>query len=218
MGWPVNFLALMGLGFGSLVFIMILPVCGVCQSDATEQLLLDWKKLASMEAVLGAMKDGFDTLNGNLSQIGQIAEGEEQLRQSWMDSLLIVSSAVKQDPEIEWILESQNRIAEGIRSLQNPGLSRTLNASGWEKLLESGSAIEEQSLAGLKDLQQVLTDSLMRMDDGERLTLISGIWQDMQVLEQDWNVLSGEAWLAARNRADRQAEILRLEQLYGTGK
>ena len=72
-----------------------------------QQLVFDTEKLASMKATLQQMYNGYTTLESGYTNIRDIAKGNFNLHQAFLDALLVISPAVASDPRIPTIINTE---------------------------------------------------------------------------------------------------------------
>ena len=147
------------------------------QAQELQQLALNIQKLEQLRQILKNMYEGYRILSSGYTTVKNIAEGNFNLHDAFLDGLLAVNPNVK----------NYRKVAETIR-LQRDILSRYQNA--YRRFAASGhfSAAELQylqrvygnlfnlSLRNLDELVSVVTARSLRMNDAQRLEAIDRIY------------------------------------------
>ncbi|HEV2478075.1 MAG TPA: TerB family tellurite resistance protein [Puia sp.] len=167
--------------FLSFVFPgLLLTGSSKAQGFDIQQLILDVQKLATLKGMLTDMKNGYAALDQDYSAIRDIAKGNFNLHEAFLDGLLLVSPTVR----------SYQRAAD-IVSLQTSLVSKYQNAWPFFQQTYSSRPAElavigrvyggllYDGLQDLNDLSTVLTDGTVRASDAERMQQIDVIYQRM---------------------------------------
>ncbi len=85
-------------------------------ADLLVELELDEQKLSSMKNTLQEMYQGFTELKQGYTHIRDIAKDNFNLHQGFLDALLAISPAVRSDPRITTIINSEYRIVSGYQT------------------------------------------------------------------------------------------------------
>jgi len=100
--------------------LLIFFCCGltktVAQSQEAKQLLLDVQKLASLKNILTDLKKGYEIVSGGYNSIKNISEGNFNLHQAFLNSLLEVSPAVRNYKRIADIIAAQVKIVSEYKT------------------------------------------------------------------------------------------------------
>src|SRR6185437_3679293 len=93
------------------VWIVLLLFClsgnSFSQSQAVQQLLLDVEKLTQLKSILTELKDGYQIVSRGYTTIKNISEGNFNLHDIFLKSLLQVSPVVKNYIRIKDITDAQ---------------------------------------------------------------------------------------------------------------
>src|SRR5277367_5906746 len=84
--------------------------------DLTEQLAIDGEKLASMKATLQDMYRGYTELQQGYTRIRDIVKGSFNLHEAFLDALWVLSPAVRGDPRLEAIVNTEYRIVAAYKA------------------------------------------------------------------------------------------------------
>src|SRR5665213_2319981 len=86
------------------------------QSQEAKQLLLDVEKLAQLKNILTDLKKGYEIVSGGYTAIKNISEGNFNLHQLFLNSLLEVSPAVRKYKKIADIIAGQVKIVSEYKT------------------------------------------------------------------------------------------------------
>lgn len=155
------------------------PVAGKAQSIAqlTEQLALDYQKLAGLKSILSQMYKGYEVLSKGYGAVKDVSKGNFSLHEAFLDGLLIVSPSVRQYPRITDIINDQSSlIREYHSSYASFRQDKHFNPDELGYMLTVYNNLVSASLKNLDDLSMVMSDNKMRMSDAERLAAIDRIY------------------------------------------
>lgn len=148
------------------------------QSQEAQQLLLDVQKLAQLKNILADLKNGYQILEGGYSTIKNISEGNFNLHETFLNSLLEVSPTVKNYKRIADIISAQLKIVKeykiAFRQFQNSNL---FNEDELDYISNVYANLFNKSVKNLDALATIITSGTLRMSDDERLTSIDAIWK-----------------------------------------
>lgn len=202
-----------------VVMIIFIKSHSYGQTQEAKQLLLDVEKLAQLKNILTDLKKGYEIVSGGYTAIKNISEGNFNLHNIFLSSLLEVSPAVKKYKRIADIVSTQLRIVSGHKTAL-----RQLKASGKFTAREISyiqhvySNLFNQSLKNLDALATIVTAGKMRMSDDERLSAIDNVWKEV---DNEYNFLehfNNQAKVLALQRAKEQNEVSTINQLYNVNQ
>ncbi|MFD2164516.1 TerB family tellurite resistance protein [Paradesertivirga mongoliensis] len=161
------------------------------QSVEVQQLLLNYEKLKQLKNILSDMKKGYEIVSKGYNTIKDISEGNFNLHDAFINSLLSVNPEIKNYKKVADIVTCQKNIVMEYKS----AFSRfkhggTFSASEIEYLGKVYGNLFNQSLQNLDDLATVLTSNKLSMSDNERLEAIDRIFADTEdklVFLRDFN-------------------------------
>lgn len=186
------------------------------QAFDIEQLLLDVQKLTELKQILQDLKDGYRSLEARYTAIRDLAKGSFTLHKLYLDGLLAVSLAVRQDPRVAGIIDMQVRILQRYQSVW-PALQQDKNLQPAE--LAALDALYTGILAAsgndLDDLNTSLTDGRLRSSDADRLDLMDAISHRMRAKLALIDQVSNQAALLAAQRAAEARDVTVLRQWFG---
>jgi len=185
-------------------------------ADLAEQLALDGEKLTSLKSTLQDMYQGYETLQQGYSRIRNIARDNFNLHQAFLDALWVLSPAVRDDPRLEAILNTEYRIvAEYKAGMARIGSSTVFSVQELSYLTGVFSAILQKSTEAIEELTMVTTENELRMSDDQRLQALDRIdaetKNELRVLES----LDNEVTIESARRVKEANDIQTLKSLYG---
>ena len=150
------------------------------QTQEVAQLILNLEKLKQLEEILDNMYKGYKILTKGYNTIKDIAEGNFNIHQVFLDGLYAVSPTVRNYKRIPYIISYQQFILKEYKRVFNkfrndPNLT-VREIRYLENVYEN---LFKQSLRNLDELVMVITASKLRMSDEERLHAIDRIYEDM---------------------------------------
>lgn len=188
----------------SLVFYLRLSA----QAQELEQLRLNLEKLAQFKLMLSQMKSTYRTLENGYNAILDVDKSTFTLHQNYLDGLLLVSPTLRNNPMVNRIYNSQQRLAVDFKTLlRELSLSNVFTTAELSEVRTAFYAIEEVVNTDVKLLVTVLTPNKFRMSDGERTDVVSKIKQsiDRQVLKL--NVLRDDYYKQMILRSQKKRDI-----------
>jgi len=205
----------------SVFWMVVLVIAGLrvgAQSSEAKQLLLNTEKLSQLKGILSSMKEGYEILAKGYGSVKDIAEGNFSLHKGFLDSLLVVSPAVKKYRRLVDILDYQKRIVSEYKSALSAFRSADIfNPSELEYMSSVYSGLFEASLQNLEDLAMVVTSSKLRMNDEERLRAIDRIFLDTEDKLVFLRSFNQRAVLLFHQKKKEKREIETLRAYYGLG-
>lgn len=178
------------------------------QSQEVQQLLLDVQKLAQLKNILADLKKGYQILEGGYTTIKNISEGNFNLHETFLNSLLQVSPTVKNYKRIADIISTQLKIVKEYKtSFRQFQSSKLFNDGELDYISSVYTNLFNQSVKNLNALAIVITAGALRMSDDERLTSIDDIWKTV------WDQLgflrhfNSETKILALQRAKEQNDV-----------
>jgi hypothetical protein len=162
------------------VCLLVIGLNANSQSQEIQQLLLDVQKLAQLNSFLDDLKIGYTLLESGYSTIRDISQGNFNLHDLFLNSLLEVSPTVRNYKRIADIISLQLGIVKEYQKA-----SKQFRASGLfdgnelNYISSVYSNLFNQSVKNLDALATVITSGQLRMSDDERLNEIDGIWKNI---------------------------------------
>src|ERR1700733_12793559 len=182
----------------------------------TEQLIMDAEKLSSMKKTLQDMYQGYTDLQQGYTRIRDIAKGNFNLHQAFLDALWVLSPVVRNDPRITEIINTEYRIvAEYQAAGKRVSGSPVFTAAELDFIIGTYTALLQQSMQAVEELTMILTDNQLRMSDAQRLQAIDRIDAEMRSELTFLQRIDNEVALQAAQRQKEGGEINTLKSLYG---
>ena len=151
------------------------------QSFEAQQLLLNWEKLAQMKNILSDMKKGYEIVSKGYNSVKDIANGNFNLHEAFIDGLLLVNPEIKKYKRVADIISYQKDIVSEYRSAYSRfKKADTFNEREINYLGKVYKQLTDQSIDNLDELTTILTSSKLRMSDDERLQAIDRIFEDTE--------------------------------------
>jgi hypothetical protein len=184
-------------------------------ADDLEQLSLDIQKLSELKSVLSDMKQGYTIISQGYEKVKQIAQGNFNLHEAFLDGLWLVSPVVRNDKRIAYIINDQLQIVSSYKS-QYSALVAGKHFSDKELgyIMTVYNNLVTGSLNNLTELTTILSDNQVRMSDDERLSTIERLYKDMQAKLIFLHSFNDRAALMSLQRQHSQNEIQELANLY----
>jgi len=189
------------------------------QSQEAQQLLLDVEKLAQLKNILTDLKKGYEIVSGGYTAIKNISEGNFNLHQLFLNSLLEVSPAVRKYKKIADIIAVQiSLVTEYKSALKQFKESGKFNVNEIDYISNVYSNLFNQSAKNLDDLANIITDNKLRMSDNERLGAIDNVWKETDSQLGFLRHFNNQTKILALQRAKEQNDISTMNQLYNVNQ
>ena len=148
------------------------------QSQEAKQLLLDVAKLASLKNILTDLKKGYDIISNGYNSIKNISEGNFNLHQTFLNSLLQISPAVKKYQHVADIVNTEIKlVSEYKTAFRQIKQSEKFSSDEINYIGKVYSNLFNESEKNIGDLATILTANKLRMSDDERLNTIDDLWK-----------------------------------------
>jgi hypothetical protein len=158
---------------------ILYPSTSKAQSIAqlTEQLALDYQKLAGLKSILSQMYTGYEVLSKGYHAVKDVSQGNFSLHEAFLDGLLVVSPTVRKYPRVADIINDQAALISEYHSAYSSfKQDQHFDPDEIGYMLRVYNNLVSASLKNLDDLSMVISDSKMRMSDAERLAAIDRIY------------------------------------------
>jgi hypothetical protein len=190
------------------IFLIFIDVRAYSQSQEAQQLLLDVQKLAQLKSILEDLKKGYTILESGYSTIRNISEGNYNLHDLFLNSLLEVSPTVRNYKRIADIISLQLRIVKEYQAAfkQFKG-SQLFDDDELKYIASVYSNLFNQSFSNLDALATVITSGQLRMSDDERLSEIDGIWKNISDQFSFLKDFNNKTRVLALQRAKEKSDV-----------
>lgn len=186
------------------------------QSFEIQQLILDVEKLIQLKDIYSDLVKGYNILSEGYNAVKDISEGNFDLHKLFLDNLLKVSPAVQKYQKIASIIECELQIASEYGTAYNRFKSDD-NFSP-DEIIYIGKVYNnliEQSIKGLSDLTNVITDGVLRASDDERLDQIDKLAAEMQDRLSFLRYFNNNTTVLALQRAREKNDVNTIRNIYG---
>ena len=200
------------------LFILFMLMClnSPGQSVEMKQLMLNIEKLAAMKAQYQTMVNGYRTLENGYRQVSDLAKGNFLLHQDYLDGLLAVSPAVRQNGRIQSILQRHAKMVDHYHfTIQQLRTGSQLKANEFQQLKTSMQELIQVSSQSIDEMIDVLTPGKMRMNDEERISIINRLDCEGIRLSEQLGVIAERYRSLYERRKQKQQELKRMKSLYG---
>jgi hypothetical protein len=198
-----------------LLIALSAPLRSQAQSQEAAQLILNYEKLQQLEEILDNMYKGYKILTKGYNTIKDIAEGNFNLHQVFLDGLLAVSPAVSNYKRIPTIIQYQQYlISEYKRAFNRFKDDPNLTVREIKYLENVYDNLFKQSLRNLDELLMIVTAAKLRMNDEERLQAIDRIYLDMENKLVFLKVFNSSTQMLVMQRARENHDVETLQKLY----
>lgn len=186
-------------------------------ADLLAQLSLDTEKLTTMKSTLQDMYKGYQTLSEGYTRIRDVAKDNFNLHRIFLDGLWILSPAVRNNPHITSIVNTETRFMTDYKmgTAQLGGPKNPFTAQELDYIVDTYATLLKLTEQGIEELTMITTDNQLRMSDAQRLQAISRIDADAQTrlrLLQQFNDMLA---IQAAQRQKTGTDINTLKSLYG---
>lgn len=189
------------------------------QSHEAKQLLLDVEKLASLKNILTDLKKGYEIVSGGYNTIKNISEGNFNLHENFLNSLLEISPAVKKYKRIADIIGAQVKIvAEYKTAFRQFRESDQFTTGEIDYISNVYKNLFNQSVKNLDALVTVVTANQLRMSDDERITAIDDVWKDVQNELMFLRHFNGSTRILAMQRIKEANDVSAINQIYNVNR
>jgi hypothetical protein len=206
---------LLGLGVGICLW---LPGAARAQSlaDDITQLTMDYEKLSQMKKILTDMYTAYTVLSKGYDDIKNIAQGNFNLHQAFLDGLLAVSPVVKDYAKVARIINNEAELVVEYKAaskyFQSNGHFTAAELDYFNTLYGN---LFNGSLKNLDELAMVITANQLRMSDAERLAAIDRIDRDMGDKLNFLRAFNNGGAIQAGQRSIEQNDVNTMKSLYG---
>jgi hypothetical protein len=200
------------------ILIMLMSsvlVTANAQSQEATQLILNYEKLKQLEEILDNMYKGYKILTKGYDRIKDIAEGNFNLHQVFLDGLFAVNPSVAKYKRILEIIRYQSLLMKEYRRAFNKFKNDSNLTSDEIKYLERVySYLVNQTLRNLEELTMIVTADKLRMSDDERIQSIDRIYFDIENKLSFLRYFNNSTQVLVFQRAKDASEVGAVKKLY----
>ena len=181
-----------------------------------QQLALDIEKLSRMKAMLQEMYKGYQILSNGYNTIKDLAEGNFDLHNTFLNNLLAVNPSVKNYIRVADIIKSQATLTAEYKKAQSQFTQSGVFSTGELHYFTTVyTNLFNKSIDNLDALVKILTNNTLRMSDAERLSAIDRLYIDMQDKISFLRQFNGQAAAVGLRRQQLLRENTTLQNLFG---
>jgi regulatory protein YycH of two-component signal transduction system YycFG len=185
------------------------------QTQEATQLILNYEKLKQLEEILDNMYKGYKILTKGYNRIKDIAEGNFNLHQVFLDGLFAVNPSVAKYKRIPDIIRYQSMLIKEYKRAFNRFKSDPNLTPDEIKYLERVySYLVKQSLRNLEELTMIVTANKLRMSDDERIQSIDRIYFDIESKLSFLRYFNNSTQVLVVQRAKEKSEVGAMKKLY----
>jgi len=189
------------------------------QSQEAKQLLLDVEKLAALKNILSDLKKGYEIISGGYNAIKNISEGNFNLHEMFLNSLLQISPAVKNYKHIADIIDAQLKIVSEYKTAYRQFRQSNLFSTGEIDYIGNVySNLFNQSVKNLDALATIVTANKLRMSDDERMSAIDDNWKEVENKLMFLRHFNNNTKILALQRAKEQNDVSVMNELYDVNR
>jgi hypothetical protein len=160
---------------------LTLSKVAMCQTQEATQLILNYEKLKQLEEILDNMYKGYKILSQGYNRIKDIAEGNYNIHQVFLDGLFAINPSVAKYKRIPDIIRYQQLLMKEYRRAFNRFKNDSnLTPDELRYLEKVYDYLIKQSLKNLEELAMIVTANKLRMSDDERIQSIDRIYFDVE--------------------------------------
>lgn len=202
----------------NIIFIVVM-LCvltrGSAQTQEATQLILNYEKLKQLEEILDNMYKGYKILTNGYNRVKDIAEGNFNLHQVFLDGLFAVNPSVAKYQRIPDIIRYQSMLIKEYKRAFNRFKNDPNLAPDEIKYLERVySYLVKQSLRNLEELTMIVTANKLRMSDDERIQSIDRIYFDIENKLSFLRYFNNSTQVLVVQRAKENSEVGSMKKLY----
>lgn len=202
-----------------LLLLFFMTNKGFSQTQEIQQLLLDVEKLTQLKNILTELKSGYEIVSNGYTTIKNISEGNFNLHDIFLKSLLEVSPAVKNYVRIKDIIDAQLSIVReyknALKQLKGSGEFSLDEINYSEKVYTN---LFNHSLDNLQKMIMVITAGKLRMSDDERVSSIDAVWNEVSQQLTFLRHFNNQARILCLQRAKEKNDLSTMNQLYDVNK
>lgn len=197
-------------------FIGIQPSRVAAQDFEIQQLLLNVEKLAQLKSILQKMYDGYEVISKGYQTIKNISEGNFNIHDVFLESLLAVSPAVQKYKRVADIVQYQIQIVKEYQASYSYFKNdKNFTPAEIDYISRVYANLFNQSVNNLDDLLMVVTAGKLRMSDDERIKAIDGIYDSIVEQLGFLRSFNSNAYVLSLQRTKEKKEVDLSRILYG---
>ena len=189
------------------------------QYQEAVQLALNIQKLLQLKKILENMYTGYKILTEGYNKVKGIAEGNYKIHEAFMDGLMAVNPKVRGYKRVLDIIEYQKKILQEYKvAYRRFSSSEQFSPEELEYLSKVYINLSKLSLEHVDALIMIITANKLRMNDGERLQRIDGLFEQVQDQLAFLRQFNSQTAILALQRYREQNDINVMKRLHENEK
>jgi hypothetical protein len=194
---------------------LALSQVAMCQTQEATQLILNYEKLKQLEEILDNMYKGYKILSQGYNRIKDIAEGNYNIHQVFLDGLFAINPSVAKYKRIPDIIRYQQLLMKEYRRAFNRFKNDSnLTPDELRYLEKVYDYLIKQSLKNLEELAMIVTANKLRMSDDERIQSIDRIYFDIENKLSFLRYFNNSTQVLVLQRAKEGTDVDAAKKLY----
>jgi hypothetical protein len=194
---------------------LALSQAAMCQTQEATQLILNYEKLKQLEEILDNMYKGYKILSQGYNRIKDIAEGNYNIHQVFLDGLFAINPSVAKYKRIPDIIRYQQLLMKEYRRALNRFKNDShLTPDELRYLEKVYDYLVKQSLKNLEELAMIVTANKLRMSDDERIQSIDRIYFDIENKLSFLRYFNNSTEVLVLQRAKEGSDVNAAKKLY----
>jgi len=169
------------------------------------------QQIAAFEVYVGYLKKGYQIVDGGLTTIKDISNGEFKLHDAFISSLKQVSPVISKDTRIAEVIALQIGILKSFGAIKSSRFLSTDNLT-YVSLVAEGLIAE--CYTDLEELLLVITSGKLEMKEDERLKRLDKIYTSMLDKSAFTQDFCNHTTRLIRQKASEQNEISELIRMF----
>lgn len=202
--------------FGIIICLSLaISQVAMCQTQEATQLILNYEKLKQLEEILDNMYKGYKILSQGYNRIKDIAEGNYNIHQVFLEGLFAINPSVAKYKRIPDIIRYQQLLMKEYRRAFNRFKNDSNLTRDEIRYLEKVyDYLIKQSLKNLEELAMIVTANKLRMSDDERIQSIDRIYFDIENKLSFLRYFNNSTQVLVLQRAKEGSDVDAAKKLY----
>lgn len=209
----------------TIILLLAIVLCSAdnnkakAQSFEIQQLILDCEKLVQLKDIYEDLVKSYDILSEGYNAVRDISKGNFDLHDIFLDGLMKVSPVVQQYSKVADIIDYELKIISEY-STAFERFKADNNFSPDEILYLGGvyDNLVDESIKGIGDLTNLITDGLLRASDDERLVQIDKLYDEMKDRLIFLRHFNNNTSVLSLQRARSKNDLNTVSDIYGVKK
>lgn len=200
----------------SCLLLLVAIQKSTAQSFETQQLVLDVEKLSELKNIYHDLVKGYQVLSEGYDAVKDISQGNFDLHKLFLEGLLKANPVVQKYGKVTDIIQCELNIISEYGTAYNRFKQDNNFSPGEIKYIgRVYNNLIDESIKGLSDLTNVITDNTLRASDDERLSLIDNLDNEMQNRLSFLRYFNNNTTILALQRAREKNDVSTIKNIYG---